>query len=185
MSTSSPVKDQEKLRELKSLWIKTSKKYVLIDFMLNTGLRVSDVLSTKVGTVLHGEYIGIEQKTKKPKRFKLNAGIQLIIRDYVLANNLAEDDYLFPSNKNPEQHISRYQAFRIIQESGDLIGLKLSPHSLRKTFGYLHYKRTNDVSLLMKVFNHSSPAVTLSYIGLDEETMQNEIYNHYIWFLEQ
>lgn len=48
MSTSSPVKDPEQLRELKSLWEKTSKKYVLIDFMLNTGLRVSDVLSTKV-----------------------------------------------------------------------------------------------------------------------------------------
>lgn len=82
--------------------------------------------------------------------------------------------------KNPEQPISRYQAFRIVQEYGDLIGLKLSPNSLRKTFGYIHYKRTNDVSLLMKVFNHSSPAVTLYYIGFDEETMQNEIYNHYI-----
>lgn len=67
MSTSSPVKNQEKLRELKSLWEKTSKKYILIDFMLNTGLRVSDPLATKVGTVLSGEYIGIEQKTKKPK----------------------------------------------------------------------------------------------------------------------
>ena len=180
MSTSSPIKNQEKLRELKNLWDKTSKKYVLIDFMLNTGLRVSDVLSTKVGTVLHGEYIGIEQKTNKPKRFQLNAGIQLIIRDYITENNLEENDYLFPSNKNLQKPISRYQAFRIVQESGDLIGLKLSPHSLRKTFGYLHYKRTNDVSLLMKVFNHSSPAVTLAYIGLDEGTMQNEIYNHYI-----
>ncbi len=29
--------------------------------------------------------------------------------------------------------------------------------------------------LLLKKFNDSSPPVTLPYIGLDEETMQNEI----------
>ena len=129
MSTSSPVKYQEKLRELKSLWEKTSKKYILLDFMLNTGLHVSDVLSTKVGTVLSGEDIGIEQKTRKPKLFKLNAGIQLIIRDYVLANNLTEDDYLFPSNKNPVQPISAIRLFGLSnKESGDLIRLKfISP----------------------------------------------------------
>ncbi|GEK90758.1 hypothetical protein [Alkalibacterium kapii] len=39
---------------------------------------------------------------KKPERFQLNAGIQLIIRDYVLANQLLENDYLFQSNKHPK-----------------------------------------------------------------------------------
>lgn len=86
-------------------------KYVLIDFMLNTGLCVSDVLSTEVGTVLHGEYIWIEQKTKKPKRFQFNAKIQLIIKVYVLANQLTKDDYLFSSDKNPEQPISPLLGF--------------------------------------------------------------------------
>ena len=46
---------------------------------------------------------------------------------------------------------------------------KFGTHSMRKTFGYHHYKKYKDVAMLQKIFNHSSPAVTLTYIGIEQE----------------
>ena len=48
------------------------------------------------------------------------------------------------------------------------IGLKhIGALSMRKTFGYHYYQRTNDVAFLMEVFNHSSKHEVLRYIGID------------------
>lgn len=48
---------------------------------------------------------------------------------------------------------------------------------MRKTFGYHHYKKNRDVSSLQILFNHSAPSITLKYIGITgdeiDETMED------------
>lgn len=39
---------------------------------------------------------------------------------------------------------------------------------MRKTFGYFHYQQYKDVVILQEIFNHSSPSVTLRYIGINQ-----------------
>ena len=53
----------------------------------------------------------------------------------------------------------------------------IGTHTMRKTFGYTYYKVTKDVATLMDIFNHSSQAVTLRYIGITEEAIENSIKN--------
>ncbi|MCQ9844315.1 site-specific integrase, partial [Staphylococcus aureus] len=56
------------------------------------------------------------------------------------------------------------------------IGLsEIGTHSMRKTFGYHYYKQTKDVALLMAVFNHSSQYITLRYIGINQDVMNESI----------
>ena len=45
----------------------------------------------------------------------------------------------------------------------------MGTHTLRKTFAYHHYKQFKDVALLQKILNHSSPSITLNYIGIAQE----------------
>ena len=40
---------------------------------------------------------------------------------------------------------------------------------MRKTFGYHHYKKFKDIALLQEIFNHSSPSITLNYIGINQD----------------
>jgi len=47
--------------------------------------------------------------------------------------------------------------------------------SLRKTFGYHFYQETKDVVLLQNIFNHSAPSVTLRYIGINQDIINNAI----------
>ncbi|HQE49809.1 MAG TPA: hypothetical protein PKV93_10730 [Fervidobacterium sp.] len=40
---------------------------------------------------------------------------------------------------------------------------------MRKTFGYHAYKAGYDLSQIRKLLNHSSPSVTLRYIGISKD----------------
>lgn len=45
-----------------------------------------------------------------------------------------------------------------------------------KTFGYHHYKQFKDIAMLQMIFNHSSPNITLRYIGIDQDEIDKS-YN--------
>lgn len=178
MNETQPITDKKQLAELMDVYDKDSKQYLLLVFALNTGLRISDILNTNTeDSIRKGLWIGKEKKTDKPKTVELNAKLQLFIRDFIEKEELpiAKEQPLFFSNKDRTQAISRVQAHRIISKAGDMVDLDISAHSLRKTFGYVSYKNGTDLSLLQYIFNHSSQAVTLKYIGITQD-QANEVY---------
>lgn len=77
--------------------------------------------------------------------------------------------------------MERTQCYRILNKASKEAGLdfKIGTHSLRKTFGYHHYKKFKDIAMLQKIFNHSSPEITLRYIGIDQDMIDNS-YNNFI-----
>ena len=79
-------------------------------------------------------------------------------------------DWIFYSRMHKEQHLSRYQAFRLIKEAAAYAGLdaNISCHSLRKTFGYHAWKQGTPPALLMNIYNHSSYQITRRYLGIDQ-----------------
>lgn len=54
----------------------------------------------------------------------------------------------------------------------------LGSHSLRKTWGKNVYEKTLNIALIMQAFNHSSPQITLRYIGIEEEDI-NRLYEEF------
>ena len=49
---------------------------------------------------------------------------------------------------------------------------------MRKTLAYYIYQSTKNLSLVMKMLNHQNPAVTLRYIGIDQD-MIDTAYEDY------
>lgn len=170
-----PIRSKEKLQEIKNELMKNgTRDYMMFQVGINTGLRISDLRTLKVSDILNNdktpkEHVElIEEKTNKSKRFKINSAIQKELLNY--CKNMSLDEYLFKSRNGTNQPISRIQAYRIIREAGENVGIKnLGSHSIRKTFGYWFYKNTLDVAVLQKLFNHSSPSITLRYIGIEQE----------------
>lgn len=80
-----------------------------------------------------------------------------------------------------ENRLSRVTAYYTIKEACKRANLeeKFGTHTMRKTFGYHHYKKYKDVAMLQKIFNHSSPAMTLRYIGIEQEEI-NKSYKDFI-----
>ena len=180
-----PIKDPEKLRtireELAALtdW-HGERMFLLFEIGINTGLRISDMIRLKKKNVC-GEWIEtVEQKTGKTTRIPLNVKIREIIQDR--CRNMDPDDYLFPSRQKREdesvqQPMTRRNAYNDIRRIAVMFGLgdHIGCHTLRKTFGYWHYKQNKDLEILRQWFNHTSQMVTLRYIGMDEDERKKSV----------
>lgn len=77
--------------------------------------------------------------------------------------------------------LARVAAYYIIRTACEEAGLedKFGTHTMRKTFGYHHYKKFKDVAMSQKIFNHSSPEITLRYIGIEQDEI-DEIYANFV-----
>ncbi|MEK5036903.1 site-specific integrase [Sporosarcina sp. FSL K6-3457] len=172
-----PIRDVEKIEEMKSYLKKTStRNYMLFVFGIYSTLRISDILTLKKKDVLGERLLLIEKKTTKSKEILINPKLRRELKPYIAG--LGDEDYLFQSRKGVNKPISRTTAYRVIRAAGEACGLsRIGTHSMRKTFGYHFYERTKDIALLQELYSHSSEEVTKRYIGINQDIMDKAIRN--------
>lgn len=165
-----PIKSREDIRKVEDWLDKRSKRNRLIFAIgVNTGLRVSDILGLNISDVYNKTYVEIrEKKTGKYKKILLNSKLQTLLKEY-LKNLKNSNASLFIGRKGHRLH--RSQVYRFLNEACKAVGIKenIGCHSLRKIFGYHHFRQYDNIVLLQKIFNHSSPFVSLAYIGIEQE----------------
>ena len=176
MNEVQPIRDKEIIAKFKNKLLKKSyRDYMLFVVGINTGLRISDILPLRVKDVVGKHIIIKEKKTNKNKRLWINNTLRTELDKYIA--DMDDDDLLFPSRKG-DKPISRIQAYRILNDVAEELGVpEIGTHTLRKTFGYWHYKQFKDVALLQEIFNHSAPSVTLRYIGINADLMDESMKN--------
>jgi integrase len=181
MKKVNPIREKKKIKEMKGVLKRHNfRDYILFELGINSGLRISDLLKIKVKDVKNTYEITVrEKKTGKLKPFTINEIVERQLNDYIIGMN--DEEYLFQSRKGENKPIGRVQAYRVLRNAADEVGLKkIGTHTLRKTFGYWHYKRNKDVAMLQKIFNHSSPSETLDYIGITQEEINKSTREFYI-----
>ena len=176
-----PIKDSNILHEVQDTLLNNfrygRRNYTIFQVGKATLLRVSDVLALRRneifnddGTIKKNAYIR-DKKTDKPNTLYLKPVNQDLI-DYLqwLNENKIQSDWLFPSIKHPDRHITEKQYYKVIAKTGDLLGINyLGTHTMRKTGAYRVYTQTHyNIGLVMSLLNHSSEAMTLKYLGLDQ-----------------
>lgn len=166
-----PIRDMDQIYYIKKFLREQSERnYLLFVTGINSGLRISDLLRLRVRDAKR-LYIDLrEKKTGKQKRIKINKALKKALADYIKDKD--DQEFLFKSREGLNKPISRSTAYNILKEAAEYVGLDgIGTHTMRKTFGYWHYKKFKDVALLQEIFNHSSPDVTLRYIGITQDTM--------------
>lgn len=105
---------------------------------------------------------------KTNKRREINLGmLQEEIQRFIADKQL--DDYLFASQKGSKT-ITTTQVYRILNDAADFLGRDdVGTHTMRKTFGYHHYKQFKDVAILQEIFNHAAPSIAKRYIGIRQD----------------
>lgn len=179
MNIVEPIRKKSDLKRIEKI-LKTQSLRDLLIFTIGTncGLRISDILNLNVSDVRNKTYINIvEKKTNKPKRFPINSKLKPLLEEFT--ENRGIDEPLFKSIYG--NRMERTQCYRIINKACKDAGLeyKVGTHTLRKTFGYHHYKKFKDIAVLQKIFNHYSLQITMRYIGIDQD-MIDESYNNFI-----
>ena len=172
-----PIRDKHKIEEVKTVLKENGiRDLLLFCFGINSGLRISDLLRLKVMDVKGKSHVEIkEQKTGKVKRFPIIGNLQVMIEEYT--KNKPLTDYLFKSRNGNNKPLTRVMAYNIINKACHRCGIQdnIGTHTLRKTFGYHHYQMYKDVAILQYLFNHSSPSITLRYIGITQDNIEETL----------
>lgn len=176
-----PIKDTNVLHEVEDTLLHNfrfgRRNYTIFQVGKATLLRVSDVLALRRneiyktdGSIKKNAYIR-DKKTQKSNVLYLKP-VNQVLNDYFqwLTEQNINSEWLFPSIKHPDRHITEKQFYKIMAKTGDLLGLDyLGTHTMRKTGAYRVYVQTHyNIGLVMELLNHSSEAMTLKYLGLDQ-----------------
>ncbi|MEN1761721.1 site-specific integrase [Anoxynatronum sibiricum] len=183
MNRTEPIRDK-KMIEMMKMYLRnqSTRNYLLFVFGINSNLRIGDILSLRVKDVWSNrtvlKHILIkEQKTGKLKKVRLNESIVAAIKEHIKTNHLQPEDYLFQSktSRYGNKPIDRVTAFRILSEAGERVGLPepVSPHSLRKTWGYWAWKQGIALPLIMEALNHSNQSITRRYLGINQDELDD------------
>mgnify|MGYP003394043975 FL=1 len=196
MKSVEPIRDTKTIKNMRAILKSQSTRNELLFILgINVGLRISDILKlkvkdlTKLNTKAPKDYVIItEIKTRKTKKFYIGDIVKKEIENYMKENdNPGFDTYIFLSRKGINMPITRQQAYRIINNAAESLGIverndqgnlihgEIGTHTLRKTFGYHSFQNGTSLELLMDLFNHSSKTQTLRYIGITEE-QKKDVY---------
>jgi len=161
--------------------LKQIRNYVLITLSVYTALRICDILRIQWCDVydfnnkrFYNTISITEKKTKKTKVIALN---RAVIQALKLFSKSAKPGRFLIENTRTSRAICREQAYRIIRAAAEAIKLqvRVSCHSLRKTFGYHAWKSGVSPAIIMEIYNHSSLAVTRRYLGVTQDEI-NSVY---------
>jgi len=180
-----PIRCKKKIEAIKKILKASSiRNYCFFTLGINSGLRISDLLNLKISDVVDEkekvkERISLkEQKTGKTKDFPVSDVAKKAIKEYLDTRKYSPEEPLFLSRKG-KTRINRQQAYKIIHDAAVNVGIKdnIGTHTLRKTFGYHAYQTGIDITLLQKLFNHSAPCITLTYIGITQDQIDDVYLN--------
>lgn len=169
-----------------------NNKYVLAFTLgINLGLRANELLDLKMNQVFSpdgsvrliedeedtSDGIDIYQsKTKKHRTVFLNTACKDALEWAfpIKGAYLHSGEYLFPSREGGAIQVGTFR--KVLKEAAAACGLKqnIGTHTCRKTWGWHQYKYNSekanlDITMLQRAFGHSSPEVTLRYLGITDE----------------
>ena len=144
----------------------------------NLGLRISDILNLKMKDIIRdgGRYRLniIEEKTGKKRTFTVPYQIKQYLDDYCELNDIPEDEKIFPVTARAVQ--------KYLKVVCDYVGFEnIGTHSFRKYYATdIYQKNDNDIILVQKLLQHSSPVTTQRYIGIMSKRVEKAIQDHLI-----
>jgi integrase len=182
--TVEPIRELKDIDTIKKILNDKPRDLLLFTMGINNGLRAGDLVNLKAGQLRGlkpGDSLRIfEGKTGKPNVVMVNKAVYKVLKRYFDEVNPSDNGYLFKSRKGENQPITVANVNLLIKSWCRRIGLKgnYGSHTLRKTFGYVQRTKFGvSWEILAKRFNHSHPAITRRYLGIEDEEVNGILLN--------
>ncbi len=176
-----PIKTLKDVKAIKKMLAGNTRDLCLFTCGLSWFMRAGDLLSIRVGQVRHlkpGEsFVLREQKCKKIRNIAIGQNVYDVIQALIksMGNDVSDDSYLFQSRKGGGKLAVPTLGAMVKSwcKSINLVG-NYSSHSLRKSGSYLNRVCYGvDVATLMQVLGHSTQKMTMQYICVQPDEVQN------------
>lgn len=135
---------------------------LIIRTALQTGLRISDVLSLRTEQLKPNFWV-TEQKTGKRKQVGLPKELLREIKAQ------ASEVWAFPGRK-PENHKTRQAVWYDVKRAANAFRFKqnVAPHSFRKVYAVRLMSKYKSIAKVQKAMNHQRPEITMVYALADK-----------------
>lgn len=169
--------------KLKDIWAirvrlqlgKRLRELALFDLGLDSKLRACDLVKLRVRDISHGDRIAaratvMQQKTSRPVQFEITQPTRAAVSEWIEAENLGADDFLFPSRIATSPHLSTRQYARILKAWIEEISLdpaSYGTHTMRRTKASLIYRRTKNLRAVQLLLGHTKLESTVRYLGIE------------------
>ena len=180
--TVDPIRSDKNIKKVKRLLKDNTRDLLLFTIGINNGLRISDLLKLKVGDVRDikpGQTLKVkETKTGKMNILMINKSVHKVLQQYLEEVKPSDEDYLFQSRNGNNKPLTRETVNKMIKEWTKSLKGNFGTHTLRKTFGYIQRTKYGvSFEVLCKRFGHSSPAITMRYLGIDDREVAGILLN--------
>jgi len=181
-TTVDPIRNEKDIQRIKKSLQSNLRDLLLFTIGINNGLRIGDILKLKVKDVRDlkaGEFLTIrEQKTGKENILMVNKSVYAALQKYLNEKKPADGDYLFKSRKGKNAPLSVPAVNRMMKEWTFGMRGNYGTHSLRKTFGYIQRTKFGvGFEILSRRYNHSNPATTMRYLGIQSKEVNAILMN--------
>jgi integrase len=178
-----PIRRIKDIKAIAQLTQDRPRDHLLFLMGINNGLRAADLIRLKVKDLKDmkvGDALTIrETKTGKDNILVINKTVHKALRVYLDIVKPDDDEYLFASRKGGS-HIQSQAVSKLVKSWAKAINLKgnYGSHTLRKTWGYIQ-RTTHGVGfeIICKRYNHSNPAVTMRYLGIQDKEVHSTLMN--------
>lgn len=150
-----------------------SRNVLLIKMILNTGMRISEILNVKLDDIdFDSNSIIVTGKGNKERVVYLKPDISNAIKNQLQG---VESEFLFCGGQ--KGHLSTQQAQRIVKDYGEKAELnkKVTPHILRHSFATEMVRKGVNIRVIQKCLGHSNLNTTQIYAGVEDKTMEDAI----------
>lgn len=164
----------EKAKPNSKVYFRWYRNYIMLVLGTNIGARIETLLQL-TPKHLEGGYVRIKEfKTSKVQKFIMNEDIYDIVQAYILALDISPHDYIFKTTRESDKPLTRQQAYNIIRQLADTIGIKypVGCHSLRKSFGRFMYDKKHDIYTVQRLLGHSTSKITEKYICVKDDEIE-------------
>jgi integrase/recombinase XerC len=156
----------------------------MVQLMLNTGIRVSELVNLKYGNVVINErsgHITIKQgKGSKERKVLLNAKARSALSNYFNSREEKPGSELKSNSPVIATQSGSIMSVRAVQviiqdlaNKAKITRIKVSPHTFRHTFATRYHDETRDLVGLAALCGHNSLNTTAKYSLPSEETLMS------------
>ena len=170
------VEELERLRDA----CKTYREKALIEFLVSTGCRLSEVAQLRAADLnLADRSVQVTGKGDKDRVVYFSVRARLMVHEYIVQRK--GGDGLFVSSKSPYDPLKPRAIQRIVHSLSERAGLedRVHPHLLRHTFATHALNGGMDVTVIQRLLGHEDIATTQIYAELNEEGVRHQ-YNKYV-----
>jgi len=141
----------------------------IIELLLGTGLRVSELCNIKLGDIEISDRKGSIKVLGKGNIYRtlpLNKDVRKAIQDYLAVRPANDSDFLLIGQRGA---FKRNAINLILEKYGQRVAVEVTPHRLRHSLGYRLVKEKVEITTIQQILGHENIQTTNLYTVTTEQ----------------